>query len=57
MELLDKYTMDSEAAIFYKEAILLLKENNIPFLMGGGMAVVHYTQMERVSKDLDILFS
>ncbi|RYG02172.1 MAG: hypothetical protein EOO07_33320, partial [Chitinophagaceae bacterium] len=54
MRILDKYTIDSEAATFYNEAVLLLKQSNKPFLMGGGMAVVNHTGMERCSKDLDI---
>src|SRR5690606_1919643 len=52
--ILDKYTMDNDAATFYSEAVQLLKQSNRPFLMGGGMAVVNHTAMERCSKDLDI---
>jgi hypothetical protein len=54
MRILDKYTMDSEAATFYTEAVALIKQSGAPFILGGGMAVVKHTNMERCSKDLDI---
>jgi len=54
MRILDKYAVDSQAASFYSEAVALIKQSEKPFLMGGGMAVVNHTGMERCSKDLDI---
>lgn len=54
MRVIDKYTMDSDAATFYNEAIALLKQNEKPFIIGGGIAMVQHTKMERCSKDLDI---
>ncbi len=43
-----------EALEFYQEAILLLQESGVEFLLGGGFAAFHYTGMFRDTKDLDI---
>jgi hypothetical protein len=39
---------------FYKEALSLLKESGIEFMLGGGFALRFYTGIYRDSKDLDI---
>lgn len=42
------------AQTFYGEALSILLESRAPFMLGGGMAVVHYTGIVRDTKDLDI---
>jgi predicted nucleotidyltransferase len=44
----------AEANAFYKEAIQLLNESGVPYLLGGGFAVKQYTGIMRDTKDLDI---
>jgi hypothetical protein len=39
---------------FYRESLSLLTKSNIPFLIGGGFAFRHYTNIHRDTKDLDI---
>ncbi len=56
--------MESEAVVkrlgedlkleFYKRSLMLLKESNIGFLVGGAYALYHYTGIFRDTKDLDI---
>lgn len=48
-ELIDQETKD-----FYKNSLTLIKENNIPFLLGGAFALREYTGVIRYTKDLDI---
>lgn len=43
-----------EAFAFYQEALLLLHESGADFMLGGGFATFHYTDMFRDTKDLDI---
>lgn len=43
-----------ESSAFYKEALVLLKEKNIPFLLAGGFAHFFYTGIYRDTKDMDI---
>lgn len=43
-----------EAQVFYKEALMLLKESKKPFLLGGAFAFYNYTGVYRDTKDLDI---
>lgn len=43
-----------EARLFYKEAILILKESGIPFMLGGAFALTFYTGVHRDTKDLDV---
>lgn len=47
-----EYNLQSQA--FYKEVISLMQSSDIPFLVGGGLAVAYYTGIPRDSKDLDI---
>jgi hypothetical protein len=44
----------SEPQAFYIDCLTLLREAEIPFLLGGGYAVKALTGIERASKDLDI---
>lgn len=48
----DKYL--EEARVFYKEAIVILKESNIPFMLGGAFALNVHTGVHRDTKDLDV---
>ncbi|MBD0279335.1 MAG: nucleotidyltransferase [Flavisolibacter sp.] len=43
-----------EARAFYQEALKLLQESGIDFLLGGAFALFHYTGIYRDTKDLDI---
>lgn len=43
-----------DANQFYSEALKLVKESGIDFMLGGGFAVSHYTDIHRDTKDLDI---
>ena len=43
-----------EARLFYKEAILLLKESGVPFMLGGAFALKVHTGVHRDTKDLDV---
>ena len=43
-----------EAHAFYKEALDLLTESGVPFMLGGAFAMFHHTGIYRDTKDLDI---
>ena len=43
-----------EQTQFYKDALRLLEENNMPYLIGGAFALQHYTGIYRNTKDLDM---
>jgi hypothetical protein len=43
-----------EAHAFYKEALDLLNECGVPYMLGGAFAMFHYTGIYRDTKDLDI---
>ena len=43
-----------EARAFYEEALRLLKESGVPFLLSGTYAVTAYTGIRRPTKDLDV---
>jgi hypothetical protein len=43
-----------EAQAFYREALEILNDSGAHFMLGGGMAVVHYTGIARDTKDLDV---
>lgn len=45
---------DAEAAAFYRHALELLRDADIPFLVGGAYAFVHFTGIARDTKDLDL---
>ena len=47
-------TVTSEAEAFYTEGLRLLKESQIPFLLGGTYAVSAYTGICRPTKDIDV---
>ena len=42
------------AEAFYREVLQLLNESKIPFMLGGGFALRHYTGIYRDIKDLDL---
>jgi hypothetical protein len=44
---------NSEAGAFYIDALALLRDSGIPFLLGGTFAVAAYTGLSRPVKDLD----
>lgn len=43
-----------EAHAFYKEALDLLNESGVRYMLGGAFAMFHYTEIYRDTKDLDI---
>ena len=43
-----------EAEAFYREVLRTLRENDVPFLVGGAYAFVRYTGIDRRTKDFDI---
>jgi len=43
-----------EAQEFYKEAIQLLNESGVRYMLGGGLALMQYTGIYKPMKDLDI---
>ena len=46
--------LDPECAQFYVEAMQLLRQNDIPFLIGGAYALCIYTGLARHTKDVDL---
>ncbi|MBS7563651.1 nucleotidyltransferase [Mucilaginibacter sp. Bleaf8] len=45
---------DKNAYAFYQEALVLLEESEIPFMLGGAFAIFHYSGIYRETKDLDV---
>lgn len=45
---------DTPTRRFYVEAMRRLDEAQVPYLVGGGYAMVHYTGIARSTKDLDL---
>jgi hypothetical protein len=43
-----------ETTAFYTEVLRVLHQNNLNFMIGGGFAMFHYTEIERLTKDMDI---
>lgn len=43
-----------ETQYFYRQAVQLLNEEEIPFLVGGAYALAHYTGIVRHTKDFDV---
>ncbi len=39
---------------FYVNALAVLAEANVPYLLGGAYALAHYTGIVRHTKDLDL---
>lgn len=46
--------LDEEVREFYISALAILDESDIQYALGGGIAVAHYTGINRFSKDLDV---
>jgi len=45
---------DEDVHCFYREVLLTLRHENVPYLLGGGYAMRHWTGIARDSKDLDL---
>ncbi len=45
---------EAAAELFYREVLQLLNESKIPYMLGGGFALRHYTGIVRDIKDLDL---
>jgi len=45
---------DEDVHAFYRDVLSGLREKDVPFLLGGGYAMRHWTGIARDSKDLDI---
>lgn len=43
-----------EARAFYQKALILLREHEISFMVGGAWALAYYTGIRRDTKDLDL---
>lgn len=52
--MIDTEKKRTESEAFYKEALQLLNQSGIDYLLGGGFAMSHYTGIFRDTKDLDI---
>src|SRR5262245_43836761 len=48
------FHLSDETRAFYHEAIKILLDQDIPFLLGGAYAFGHYTGVIRHTKDLDL---
>lgn len=46
--------VDPQSHDFYRHALTLLEQNDVPFLVGGAYAFARYTGIERDTKDFDI---
>jgi hypothetical protein len=46
--------MNNESEVFYTEALHILQEADVPFMLGGAFALFHYTGLHRDTKDLDV---
>jgi hypothetical protein len=46
--------LDEQSRVFYRHALKLLDDNDLPFLVGGAYAFALYTGIERHTKDFDI---
>jgi hypothetical protein len=43
------------AVPFYRSVLRALKQRDVPFLVGGAFAMARYTQIDRPTKDLDLM--
>ncbi len=51
---LAEHTIPPETKKFYKRALVEIKKTRIPFVVGGAFALMYYTDVRRMTKDLDI---
>jgi hypothetical protein len=51
---LTRHELAEKSRAFYHHLRIVLKEANIPFLVGGAFALEYYTRVWRYTKDLDI---
>jgi hypothetical protein len=49
----DATGLDGESADFYREALQLMNDHQVPFLLGGAYALSVYTGLVRHTKDID----
>jgi Nucleotidyl transferase of unknown function (DUF2204) len=45
---------DDDMPALYRDALIALRSEQVPFLVGGAYAMALYTQIDRLTKDLDI---
>lgn len=45
---------DEDVHAFYRDVLTTLRNENVPYLLGGGYAMRHWTGVTRDSKDLDL---
>src|ERR1700727_1755938 len=50
----DPARLDAETFDFYRDALDILAQSQIPFLVGGAYALTRYTGIARHTKDLDL---
>ncbi len=46
--------LDPRTSRFYVNALAVLAEAKVPYLLGGAYALAHYTGIARHTKDLDL---
>jgi hypothetical protein len=46
--------VDEKVIAIYRDALTVLQKHQCEFMIGGGFAIVHYTGVQRATKDLDI---
>src|SRR5687768_10518689 len=50
----EKLELEPQFADFYRRALMMLVESDIPFLVGGAYGFACYTGIHRHTKDLDV---
>ncbi len=48
------FVCDRDTPVLYREAMLVLEEAGVPFLVGGAYALSRYTGIDRFTKDFDL---
>lgn len=48
---------DDDTPVLYRDALLALTDAEVPFLVGGALALARYTTVDRFTKDLDLFVS
>jgi hypothetical protein len=51
---LEQQELDPESRAFYRQALRLLGESQVPILVGGAYALAHFAGIGRHTKDLDV---
>jgi hypothetical protein len=47
----------AKSQAFYKEALELLDQTGVPYMLGGAFSVFHHTGLFRDTKDLDVFLN